>query len=167
MRAEPCPIFICVWQASMYPTRLNMTFSKINNLVGQILSQPLERDSWIRSVDSYSCKLHNFWILTSARTAVSLTPNEHTHTHTDIHSSVSPSPISYKYHNSIPLSLWILRQLPLNQIIVPPPLWLRHLLISLADEPARATQSLSHFTIFLLDNLLQIRDEEKHFRYAW
>lgn len=45
MKAEPCPIFICVWQACTYPTRLNVTFSKINNFVGQNLSQLLERDS--------------------------------------------------------------------------------------------------------------------------
>lgn len=49
----------------MYPTSLDVTFPKINNLVGQVLSQSLKRSSWIRSVDSSSCKLHYFSILTT------------------------------------------------------------------------------------------------------
>lgn len=43
----------------MYQTRLDVTFSKINNLAAQILSQSPSGDSGIRSVDSCSCKSQN------------------------------------------------------------------------------------------------------------
>lgn len=59
MKVEPRPVFICLSEAFMYQTRLDVTFSKINNLAAQILSQSPSGDSGIRSVDSCSCKSQN------------------------------------------------------------------------------------------------------------
>lgn len=71
-KAERCPIFICVWQACMYPTRLDVTFSKINNLAGSdsvSVAAARQLNQECRQLLMYITQFMNPRIRTDSRTA--------------------------------------------------------------------------------------------------